>query len=91
MTDFKTFDVFESNNGVQYLKFFDNGYGVSIIKNDMSYGHELGLWELAVVKGDVDNYDLYFDTPIASDVVGFLNEEEVNDLVSQVQAYEETN
>ena len=91
MTDFKTFEAFESNNGIQYLKFFPNGYGVSIVKHDFSYGHELGLLELVVVKGDMDNYDLCYDTPIADNVIGFLNEEEVNDLVDQVQAYEETN
>ena len=34
MTDFKTFEVFESNNGVQYLKFFPNGYSV------MGYPHK---------------------------------------------------
>jgi hypothetical protein len=91
MTDFRTFESFESNNGVQYIKFFDNGYGVSIVKHDMSYGHELGLWELAVVKGNMEDYDLCYDTPITDNVIGFLNEEEVNDLVSQVQVYEETN
>lgn len=88
MTDFRTFELFESNNGFQYLKFFDNGYGVSIIKNDMSYGHELGLWELAVIKGNMEDYDICYDTPITDNTIGFLNEQEVNDLVDQVEAYE---
>ena len=90
MTDFKKFKHTTINNGVQYLKFFPNGYGVSVIKHDFSYGHELGLWELAVLKGNLKEWDLCYDTPITAEkhdgVIGFLNEDEVNDLVDQVKA-----
>lgn len=49
---------------------FPNGRGVSIIRNQWSYGGSRGLFELAVLdrKGDVD-----FSTPVTPDVLGHLD------------------
>lgn len=52
---------------------FPNGYGASVIRGGvMAYG---GL-EMAVVKFDTEGHDfsLCYDTPITSDVLGYLNE-----------------
>lgn len=84
MMDFKTFESKAVNGGIQYKAFFDNGYGVSIVKHSFSYGGNLGLWELAVLKGNADNWDLCYDTPITSDVIGHLEEDEVNEIVKNV-------
>lgn len=67
-------------------QFFDNGYGVSVICNEMSYGGKEGLFELAVLKGTEKNYDLCYDTPITNDVIGWLESEEVDALIKQVKA-----
>lgn len=83
--DFKTFESKAVNGGIQYKAFFDNGYGVSIVKHSFSYGGNLGLWELAVLKGNADNWDLCYDTPITSDVIGHLEEDEVNKIVNDVK------
>ena len=73
-------------NGVQALQFFDNGYGVSIVKFPGSYGAEEGLYELAVLKGVEENWEICYDTPITEDVLGHLTEEHITNLLFQVQS-----
>lgn len=53
-----TYDRFKDNlietnklfDGIQKIVKFDNMYGASVIKHKHSYGGDLGLWELAVIK-----------------------------------------
>ena len=49
--------LFEAKSGryidseeLQYIFKFENGYGASVIKNIMSYGHAQDLFELAVIE-----------------------------------------
>jgi hypothetical protein len=63
---------------------FDNGYGASVIRHDMSYGHESGLWELAVLRFVKDRWDICYTTDIADDVVGHLDGEEVEALLQKI-------
>lgn len=77
--EFKELD--SSYNGVQSRVFFDNGYGASVVKHEYSYGGKDGLYELAVLKGD----NLCYDTPVTSDVEGYLSEDEVTELLKQIQ------
>ena len=60
---------------------FPNGYGASVI-ND-GYGHEQGLYELAVVGPDGK---LNYDTPVTSDVLGWLSEDAVAEALDQIEA-----
>lgn len=69
----------------QILVFFDNGYGVSIIWGPYAYGGEKGLFELAVIVGDESSYDLCYDTPVTSDVIGWLTIEQATEIALQVQ------
>jgi hypothetical protein len=64
---------------------FDNGYGASIVKGPMSYGGDRGLYELAVLDS---NGELTYDTPVTSDVEGYLSEEDVTKLLEQIQKLE---
>jgi hypothetical protein len=62
--------------------YFDNGYGASIVSHTFSYGGKSGLYELAVLKDD----ELHYDNPIANgDVRGFLTEDAVTELLSQIE------
>ena len=61
-------------------EFFPNGYGVSIICNDFSYG-----LEMAVLKGDADNYEMCYDTPITDDVLGHLTPEDLTEYIQMVK------
>jgi hypothetical protein len=69
-------------NGVVSRISFDNGYGASIVKNEYSYGGREGLYELAVLDSDGK---LTYETPITSDVEGYLSEDDVTKLMEQIQ------
>jgi hypothetical protein len=69
-------------DGVQSIMMFDNGYGVSVIKTPHSYGGKSGLYELAVLDS---NEEITYNTPVTSDVLGYLSEEEVTIYMIDVQ------
>jgi hypothetical protein len=78
------------DTGVQAKYFFDNGYGVSVVRfttpfGSGSYGSEEGLYEFAVLKGTEENWNICYDTYITEDVLGHLTTEEVEVLLSQVE------
>ena len=60
---------------------FDNGYGASVVCTPFTYGGDKGLYELAVLKDD----ELCYDTPITSDVIGYLRPEDVTDVMEKIQ------
>jgi hypothetical protein len=70
---------------MEHKEFYQNGYGISIICNEFSYGGRDGLFEIAVLIGDEDNYDICYTTPISSDVIGYLTSEEVNSIVEDIK------
>lgn len=58
-----------------YLKLpFANGYVASVVRHDFSYGGKEGLFEVAVMDKD---FNILYDTPITTDVVGHLNSDEL--------------
>jgi len=61
---------------------FDNGYGVSVVSHSYSYGGRDGIYEVAVLDSE-DN--LTYETPVTNDVIGYLTEEDVTDVMKQVQ------
>lgn len=71
---------------IHALQFFENGYGVSVVRFPGSYGYDKGLYELAVLKGTVNDYDLCYDTPITDDVIGHLNESSIENIIKEVES-----
>ncbi len=68
---------------------FDNSYGASVVKHRWSYGQREGLWELGVIiwSGDgEDDFSLTYDTPITDDVIGHLNDEQVQAILKKIKA-----
>jgi hypothetical protein len=91
MTNFKTLPKRAINNGTQYIAKFPNNYGASIVQHSFSYGGKQGLWELAVIQyaegeTDIYNFKLTYKTPITQDVLGYLEEIEVNEVLDQIEA-----
>lgn len=74
------------SGGVQKIYKFNNGYGASVIKNDYSYGGREGKWELAVIAFDGDDWAITYDTPITSDVIGHIVEEDLEDILKEIQS-----
>ena len=75
-----TTDVY-NKPAMQHIYLFANGYGASVIRNSYSYGHEYGLYELAVLKDG----RLCYSTPITSNVIGYLTADEVAEHLSQIE------
>jgi hypothetical protein len=60
---------------------FDNGYEVSVVKSEYTYGGKDGLYELAIFKDG----DICYDTPITNDVIGYLRPEDVTEVIQKIQ------
>jgi hypothetical protein len=80
------FQEFKFKDGVQAIHFFPNGYGVSVVKHPGSYGFEYDLYEVAILKGTEKSFDLCYDTPIADDVLGHRDENDIEIIMEEVQA-----
>ena len=66
---------------------FMNGYGASVVQNDISYGNDRGLLEIAVLRfsGQGPNeFELCYNTPITHDVIGFLSQDDARAILDQI-------
>lgn len=73
------------NGGERWVFKCNENYGASVIFSAFSYGSEEGLFELAVIKFDGDNYHLTYETEITDDVVGYLAKEEVIEILEKIK------
>ena len=69
-------------DGIQARIHFENGYGASVVKHEWSYGGKDGLYEIAVL--DLDN-QLTYETSVTDDVIGYLTEDDVTEVLKQIQ------
>jgi hypothetical protein len=81
--EFKKIENNSFQTGVVSRMIFENGYGVSVISNTYSYGGKDGLFEVAVLDEDGD---LTYNTSVTNDVIGYLNPDEVTEIMKQVQS-----
>jgi len=71
----------EAHGGTQRIFSFPNSaYQASVICHKYSYGGDIGLFELAVLKGG----KVCYTSGITTDVIGHLTEEEVQKLIKQI-------
>ncbi len=68
--------------GVQAIERFENGYGASVVCTPYTYGGDKGLYELAVFGSDGH---ITYDTPITNDVLGYLSEQDVTEILIKIQ------
>lgn len=78
-----TFKTLPDGMGISARTFFDNGYGVSVVKGPYTYGGPNGLYELAVLNGEGA---ISYDTDITDNVVGHLTENEVSEVLERIQS-----
>ena len=74
-------DEWEFAGGVVILFTFPNGYSGSVARHAGSYGGGEGLWEVAVMFGD----EIIYDTPITHDVLGWQDDNEVDEVLEQIK------
>ena len=72
------------NGGTQTLVFFSNGYGASVVKHKYSYGGDRDLFEIAVLTGNADHWDITSDTDITDDVLGYQTDDDVKNALRQI-------
>lgn len=90
--------VREGGEGIQKIWRFDNGYGASVVRFSIpqffidekigSYGINEGKWELAVIKFTSESelrFELDYSTKITSDVIGYLDEEQVVEILKKIR------
>lgn len=71
------------HNGIESRIQFNNGYGANIVRHEFSYGNKEGLYEVAVLD---DEGHLHYDNPVAKgNVIGYLTEEKVTEILKQIQ------
>jgi hypothetical protein len=70
--------------GYQRRILFDNGYGLSIVCHDFSYGGEEGLFEIALLDAE-DERIIYVDSLGFSDVIGHLDFSEVAEIIDKIK------
>ena len=69
------------HGGRQWIFNFDNGYGASVITGGIAYCNEAQPYGLAVLRHD----ELCYDTPITDDVIGYLTNDEVFNLLDRIE------
>jgi hypothetical protein len=75
------FNLHPIGNGFQAVENFSNGYGVSVVKFDGSYGFQSDLWEVAVLKDG----DICYSTEMTDDVIGHQTDEDVTNVMKKLQ------
>ena len=65
----------------QALIRFENGYGVSVLLGRCFHSNGVDTYELGVLYDE----DLTYNTDIADDVLGYMTEEEVTEIMIKVQ------
>ena len=80
--DFRNLPVKFYNGGIRYVYIASNGYKASIVQSPMSYGGNVGLYELAVMDQEEN---ILYDTPITNDVLGWLTVKEVNTVIAEIE------
>lgn len=70
---------------------FDNMYGLDAIINEMSYGHDVGFYEIAIMDINPDTLApiaINYTNPITKEhngVIGFLDLDEVEEYIKKVK------
>jgi len=62
---------------------FPNGYGASVVSNEMTYGGKDGLFEVAVLDKDGE---IAYNTPVTGDVIGWCDFADVADILNKIKA-----
>lgn len=74
------------NGGSQKVWRFPNGYGASLVNHSFSYGLELAV--LVFEDKETNEYHLTYDTPITDDVIGHLEQSQVEPLLTRIKNLE---
>ena len=80
--DLLTFKDTKSPKGISTVVEFGNGWGASIIQNEVSYGGGSGLFELAVIDKDGN---VSTETDITDNVLGWMDEDDISRTLTAIE------
>ena len=86
MITFKDIEFRQHNagEGSQGLIFFPGGYGLSVVRFKHPYSTRYSsytddkTWEVAILKGTKEQWEICYDTEITNDVLTYKTEEDIN-------------
>jgi hypothetical protein len=65
--------------------FYPNGYGASILLGSLFYSNGDDTYEVGIIKGTPEDWELTYETPITDDVLGYLEETEVFETLKLIE------
>ena len=68
----------------RHVEFYNNGYGISIVPDV----NNSTLYQVAVLVGTEEEYDVCFDTPITDDVIEGLTILQAHEIAKQISELE---
>jgi hypothetical protein len=71
--------------GNHALIWFSNGYGASVICGSVFYSNGVDTYEIAVLRGNSETWDIDYTTPITSDVLGHLSAREITSTLTLIE------
>lgn len=78
----KTSSIREEYMNAKHAKMqFENGYGISVLKGTLFYSNGIDTYEVAVL----DNNGICYNTSITNDVIGYVDADEVSNIMKQIQ------
>jgi hypothetical protein len=69
-------------NGVKAVHYFDNGYGIQVLRCAGTDGWENGLFEVSILKKTENQWE---NTPITLKVIGNCNVKKINQLLNDIE------
>jgi len=82
---FKAHPLFDLGFGTIAVHMFSNGFGASVITGEKVYSTKEAPYEIAILD---KNGKITYDTPLASDVIGYLTEAGADDLLKDIEELE---
>lgn len=75
-------------DGLHGVILFPGGYGISVARYTFngritSYCNSK-TWEVAIIKGTKDSWDICYDTEITNDVLTYQTEEDINRIIKHI-------
>jgi len=78
-------------DGLHGLIFFPGGYGLSVVRYKIPYSNRYSsytddkTWEVAILKGTKDQWEICYDTELTNDVLAYQTKEDINRIIKHVQ------
>ena len=79
-----------TGEGSQGLIFFPGGYGLSVVRLKHPYSTRYSsytddkTWEVAILKGTKNHWEICYETELTNDVLTYQTEEDINRIIKHV-------